>query len=283
MIKNKLLGYPLLLALSLLLIGAGGCAQQTVKQTKEEVPVPIVEPQVEQKALDILKASSDRLAAARTMKFNAVVFYESPSRLGLPLIYTTKSEVAVQRPDKLRVITPGDGPSTEFYYDGKTIMAYSPAENLVAIADAPPTIDAALEEAFHSAAIYYPFTDVIVADPYKDIADGLTLAFYIGQSQVVDGTITDMVAYETYGAFVQIWIGAKDKLPRMARAVYRNDPLQLRHGVMFSNWKINATIPANAFTSSKARKANRIPFDRPDAIIPPGVNPMAEGKQSETK
>jgi len=283
MIKNKFPGRSLLLALSIALIISGGCAQQAVKQTQEQKPAPIVQPQIEQKAVDILKASSDRLSAARTMKFNAVVFYESPSRPGPPLIYATKSEVALQRPDKLRVITPGDGPATEFYYNGKTITAYSPAENLIAIADAPPTIDAALEEAFHSAAIYFPFTDLIVSDPYKDIADGLTLAFYIGQSQVIDGTITDMVAYETHGTFVQIWIGAKDKLPRMARAVYRNDPAQLRHGVMLSNWKLDAAIPASAFSSSKANKAKRIPFDRPDAIIPPGVNPMAEGAPAKTK
>jgi hypothetical protein len=62
-----------------------------------------------------------------------------------------------------------------------------------AVADAPPTIDAALQAAY-DAAIYFPFTDVIVADPYKGIADGVKHAFYIGQSRVVGGTTTDMVA-----------------------------------------------------------------------------------------
>ena len=55
-----------------------------------------------------------------------MISYESPSRLGPPLVYTTTSEVAVQRPDKLRVITPGDGPAAEFYYDGKTMVAFAP-------------------------------------------------------------------------------------------------------------------------------------------------------------
>src|SRR5712692_6391958 len=129
------------------------------------------------------------------MTFTAVVSYENPSRLGPPLVYTTKSEVMMQRPDKLRVLTLGDGPPSEFYYDGKIMMAFAPAENLVAVADAPPTIDAALQAAFDSAAIYFPFSDVIVADPYGDIADGLKAAFYIGQSRVVGDTTTDIVAY----------------------------------------------------------------------------------------
>ena len=118
------------------------------------------------------------------------------------------------------------------------MMAFSPAENLVAVADAPPTIDAALEAAYHQAAIYFPFTDVIVADPYEDIAKGLELAFYIGQSRVVGGTTTDMVAYASDDVFVQMWIGAEDKLPRMARAIFANDPSQLRHQVEFSNWQL---------------------------------------------
>jgi hypothetical protein len=144
-----------------------------------------VEPKLEPKAIALLQAMSQRLAAAHAMTFTALSTEESPTRQGPPLAYTTLSDVTLQRPDKLRVITAGDGPASEFYYDGKTMMAFAPAENLVAVADAPSTIDAALKAAYDSAAIYFPFTDVLVADPYKDIADGLKLAFSIGQSHVV--------------------------------------------------------------------------------------------------
>jgi len=176
-------------------------------------------PALEPKAIEILKATSSRLAAARTVAFTALETYESTSRQGHPLVFVNKSEVTLQRPDKLRVIMPGDGPASEFYYDGKTMMALAPAENLVAVADAPHTIDATLEAAYHSAGIYFPFTDLIVADPYKDMAEGLRLAYYIGQSHVVDDTTTDMVAYVENGVFIQVWIGAEDKLPRLIHAI----------------------------------------------------------------
>ena len=104
-------------------------------------------------------------------------------------------DVAMQRPDKLRVIIPGDGPASEFYYDGKSMMAYAPAENLVAVADAPPTIDGTLKAAFEAADIYYPFTDLLVADPYAAMADGAILAFYIGPSGMVGDTKTEMLAW----------------------------------------------------------------------------------------
>src|SRR5262245_1681214 len=194
MIRDKSLRYTLLLALGVCLATSGHAQQsqpapQAAKPAKaaKKAPAPVVEPVLEPKALEILKAASDRLATARAMRFTAVISYESPSRLGPPLVYTTMSEVTLQRPDKLRVLTPGDGPISEFYYDGKTMMAFEPAANLVTVADAPPTLDAALKAAYDAAAIYFPFTDVIVADPYKGLADGLKHAFYIGQSRVVGG------------------------------------------------------------------------------------------------
>jgi len=239
--------------------------------------------QLEPKAIELLKATSARLAAARTMTFTAMVSYESPSVFGPALVYTTRSDVTLQRPDKLRVITPGDGPATEFYYDGTTMTAFAPAENLVASAPAPATIDATLAAAFNAAAIYFPFTDLVVADPYRDLAEGLKVAFYIGQSNVVGGTTTDMVAFANDNVFAQIWIGAEDKLPRKLRAVYLNDPLMLRHDLNLSNWKIDPTVSADAFKATKAAAAMHIAFAPPDAapanpdspppLTPPSGNP----------
>ena len=113
----------------------------------------------------------------------------------------------MQRPNKLRVVTPGDGPASDFYYDGKTMMAYAPAADLVAVADAPPTIDAAMKAAYDKAAIYFPFAEVIVADPYKNMSEGLTSAFVIGQSHVVGDTVTDMVAIANDNVQAEVWIG----------------------------------------------------------------------------
>src|SRR5258707_10072736 len=197
MIPNKY-GWSVLLVMALGVVLVARRAQAKPATAKKKVkaaaveasPAPEATPSLEPKAIEVLKAASSRLAAARTLKFNAVHFYESASRHGHPLSFTTKSEVTLQRPDKLRVITSADGPVSEFYYDGKKMMAYAPAENLVAVADAPATIEAALEAAYHSAAIYFPFTDLIVADPYKDMAEGLQLAYYIGQSKVWGDTTT---------------------------------------------------------------------------------------------
>src|SRR6266496_4156397 len=125
-IRIRLFAWALLIAsVALVVIPNAQSNPKAAKKKKakttvaEASPAPEATPSLEPKALDILKTASSRLAAARTMKFNAVHFYESPSRHGHPLAFTTKSEVTLQRPDKLRVIMSADGPASEFYYDGK--------------------------------------------------------------------------------------------------------------------------------------------------------------------
>jgi len=236
---------------------------------------------LEPKAMDLLKATSARLAAAKSMSFTAVVNYEFPSKLGPPIAYTIRYDVSAQRPDKLRIVSPGDGPASEFYYDGKAMMAYAPAEDLVAVADAPPTIDATLKKAYDAAAIYFPFTDMIVADPYAALTDGAKLAFYIGPSGVVGGVKTDMVAWANDDVFLQIWIGVDDKLPRRIRAMYRADPLLLRHEMELSNWKLDGEMAAETFASQKAQSAKRIAFKSPVPTAPVAGKPLAKSKPAK--
>ena len=220
---------------------------------------------LEPKAMDVLRAMSQALTGAQSMAFTAVSTYENPTRVGPALAYSTRSEILMQRPDKLRVVTLGDGPAAEYYYDGRTLTAYAPAEKLAAVAPAPPSIDAMLENAFKSAAIYFPFADVVGSDPYKLISDDLVKAFYVGQSKVVDDTTTDVLALVSNEMFMQLWVGSNDRLPRKMRVIYRGDPLRLRHELTLSNWKLDPVVAADAFASLNAQNAEKIAFAAPQS------------------
>ena len=253
-------------------------ASQSVQAQPAATPAPAATPnlgakiEIDPAAMAIVKAMSDKLAAAKSMSFTAIATYESPDRLGLPLAYATLSDVTMQRPDKLKVISPGDGPRTEFYYDGKTVKAYDPAAKLVAVTEAPDTTDAMLRAAFQHAAIYFPFTDLIVADPLKDISENLRVAFVVGTSVVIGGVTTDIVVLEGKFAHVQLWIGRDDKLPRMAQAIFLEDPAHYRHLVALSNWKLDPTLPADAVTLTTPADVALIPFAPPGASIPVPAN-----------
>jgi hypothetical protein len=247
-------------------------AKATAKPAAKPPRVPLL---VEQRAIDLIKAASARLAAAKSMSFTAIVDIEYPSKLGPPLAYPVRYDVAMQRPDKLRVLQSGAGAANEFYYDGKAMMAYVPEANLVAVADAPPTIEAALKMASDKAAIYYPFMDLLLPDPYAVMTDKVLHAFYIGPSGAVGGVPTEAVAWATNDVFIQMWVGTEDKLPRRIRAMFAADPLKLRHDMQLSNWQIDPTHAADTFASPKAQSAPRIPFAKPVAATPPPASKAA--------
>jgi hypothetical protein len=227
---------------------------------------------LEPRALEILKAMSTRLAAARTLAFTAVIADEAPSRLGPPLLYASRADVSLQRPDRLRIVSSGAGPRSEIFVNGSELSAWAPAEGLLAQAKVPATIDGALEAAHGLARIYFPFSDIVVADPYGDLAPDLRLAFYIGRTQAVGGVETDMIAYATDDVFIQAWIGVEDRLPRRFRAIYLMDGGNLRHEMELSGWRIDPKLPASTFTlPAAARKARAIPFEPPTASTPAPV------------
>lgn len=276
------------IALAGLLLAGGVSAQSTptakpATAAKASAPskkarVPLL---IEQRAIDMIKATSAKLAAAGSMSFTAIVDIEYPSKLGPPLAFPVRYDVAMQRPDKLRVIQSGAGAPNEFYYDGKTMMAFLPEANLVAIAEAPPTLEAALGLARTRAEIYYPFTDLLLPDPYKAFTDKVLHAFYIGPSGAVGGVPTEAVAWATNDVFIQMWIGTDDKLPRRIRAMFASDPLKLRHDMQLSNWQLNPNHPPETFASAKAKAGQPIGFAKP--VAPAAPAKKASGKKAAPK
>ena len=75
------------------------------------------------------------------------------------------------------------------------------------------------------------------------------------------GVPTETVAWATNDVFIQMWIGAEDKLPRRIRAMFATDPLKLRHEMELSNWQIEVNHAADTFASQKAQSAQRIAFE----------------------
>ena len=104
----KILGKGLLISVLALLVISGNANAQTTappakksaSQAKHAASQPV--PELEPKAIELLKATSARLAAAHTISFTAVETFESQSRHGHPLIFASNSEITVQRPISYR-------------------------------------------------------------------------------------------------------------------------------------------------------------------------------------
>ncbi len=248
-------------AAALLLSGAAGFAETaTAPAASAEAGHPAIEPA----ALDILRATSEKLAAAKTISFHALGAFDVPARNGQPLFYYSRSEVLLARPNRLRVIVPGDGPPSEFYFDGSTVAVLTPKEDLIAVAAVPGNVEEMLGKIYEKAGIYFPFVDFLVSDPYKALTTGLTSAFVIGKSTLVGGTTTDVLSISDENVHLQIWIGAEDKLPRLIWATDAASADKPRHMVEFSDWKLNGDVAGEFFAPKRTASTKEIPFARPE-------------------
>jgi hypothetical protein len=254
-------------------IAALAVASAEAQQTPAAPAAPA--PQIEPKAEAVLKAGCAALANAKAMSFNALSTYEKAARNGQPLFYSTLNRVTMQRPDKLRVISPGDGIPDEFYYNGKTMMAYVPSEDLVAVADAPPTIDQMVDAAWEKAAIFFPFADVILSKPCDVFKErGMSSAFYVGQSKLIGGTTTDIVAVASDDVQGELWIGAEDHLPRLIKVVYPHEPAHALYETEYSDWHLVDSVDPATFKSDKAAKGKPMVFEPPGPReAPPNTPP----------
>jgi len=263
------------ICLSLAPLGQAGLAQPQQSPQPQQAPSgqpgdqapsdQTAAPSLDLAAIATLKAMSERLAGAKSMSFTALSTRENIADDAPPSYETTLSNVTLQRPDKLRVLTPGDGPASEFYYDGKKMTLFVPEANTAASGDAPPTIDAMIDAAWSQAGIYFPFVDMIQSDPYRSIADGLEIAADLGTSTVIGGTTTDRVTIIAGNVQAELWVGHDDHLPRMIRAIYPNDAATPRFQIEFSDWRLDAPIDPGAFTSAKAAAAQQVQFTPPPA------------------
>ena len=222
---------------------------------------------IEPEALELLKAMTDKLSAAKSIQFEALVQSEFPSIDGLPVIYSTAAKVSLQRPNKFNVVVWGDGPSSEVLFNGKKLFAYSPKKNLVAVTDSPDTIDEAAKFAYDKAGLFFPGDDLILSNPYAHLTQGLTDAFIVGKTKLVGGVETNVIIMAGRQLQGQIWIGARDNLPYMASWIYLGNKSLPRTTLQYKNWKLNASIPAARFNAERFSKALTIEFAQPDTPL----------------
>jgi hypothetical protein len=88
----------LALALSMMATAAVGQGTPPPKKSapakKTTAPAP-AKLEIDPKAVEVLRAASDKLAGAKTLSFTAVELFEQLSRQGAPLAYTNKYEVTM--------------------------------------------------------------------------------------------------------------------------------------------------------------------------------------------
>jgi hypothetical protein len=241
--------------------GHGGVAAQD----KPVAPAATPGAAKDERALRLLTGMSDALAQASTLSFRArsLVPMAGPNGQWISLFAT--SRVVMQRPNKLFVEMRGDVFPNDLYYDGKTWTAIAPNEKFYSQREvAGHTVDAMIEEAYEKQDDLFPFADVLASNAYAHLTKDLSSALYVGQSTVA-GVKVDHLAFTAKGLDWEIWIGMRDRLPRLMVGAYRDLERHPTFTVEFADWKLNPPVTAKTFSPTIPAGAKRIEFKRASA------------------
>jgi hypothetical protein len=220
-------------------------------------------PLMEQRALDRLKQMSDALKGANAFTFHSHSMVEVPAKTGQFVTLFGDSDVALQRPNKLRAHVTGEVPAFDLYYDGTKLIAYAPQNNVYSMTNAPDNIDATLRFLEEKVGIHIPSADILYSDPYAALTKDLNSAFVVGTG-TVDGVQCEHMAFRNPGINWEIWIETGgSSLPRRLTATYADVQNFPRFLVEFSNWNLHPNLPANTFEFNPPANAKQIEFRSP--------------------
>lgn len=245
----------------------------TDKDTRQQQPSGNADsapsPMMEQKALDRLKQMCEALAAAKTFTVKSRSTVEVPAKTGQYVTLFGSSEVALKRPNMLRVKVGGETPNFDFYYDGKNIAAFAAQNKVYSIDKAPGTIDEMLNTIEDKSGIHFALADVMFSDPYAVLTKDLTSAFVVGSADL-DGSPCDHLAFKSRGVNWEVWVEkGNNPLPRCLTVTYPQAQNLPRFLVEFSNWNLQPKLAAGFAEFKPPPNAQQIDF-QPQTPTPTG-------------
>ena len=254
----------LLFAMPFTALALFGCASPPTDQPATSTtlsasvvsPAPAVQPQPR----DVLKQMGAYLRSLDRF----TVRVEKTTELILPTDQRLHSdqtmEIAIQKPNRMRVNYLNLSGGRQLFYDGQTFALYTPEANVYASAAAAPTIDETLDLLANQYRISLPITDVLVANPDSRLAQNLTSETYVGRI-LVRGVPCHHLAFRTPEVDWEIWIEDGPKpLPRRLVLTDQSVEGSPQMTASLSDWNLAPSFSADFFTFKPPQNAQKIKF-----------------------
>ena len=241
--------------------GVSICLALLVSATLHAAEAPAKSPpRIDPQAMAHLQRMSNSLAAAKAFTYKSVSAIEVPAKSGQFLTLFSSVEVALKRPDKLRVRLTGEAPHFDFYYNGATVSAYAAAAPAFSTLQAPPTIDLMLSGLEQETGIRFASMPLLFSDPYRALSRGVSSAIVAGNGRV-HGEPCVHLAFKSPGVNWEIWLEEGSRaLPRRLATTFTDRPNSPRTIVEFSRWNLHPWLTAGSFKFQAPKGTPEIPF-----------------------
>ncbi|HTS75131.1 MAG TPA: DUF2092 domain-containing protein [Bryobacteraceae bacterium] len=226
--------------------------------------------ELEPVALHALQRMSEQLQRATTFSFKARIMREEPGTNGQMLDFFHYVTAQVGRPGKMRLAVVSDTSDLTLWYDGKNVTVMPVSARMFSTLASAPTLDGTLEMLRDKMNVHTPLFPFLSSNAYQRLSQGLQSANEIGFINVGNEQLLHL-AFTEADADWQLWLtGPHEVVPRRIAIIYKNVEGQPRVTIDFSDWNLNAEIPASAFMFEKPEGAVQADWN---ALKPRPVEP----------
>jgi hypothetical protein len=217
---------------------------------------------IDERVENILISMSDYLGAKPNFKFEVIDSIDNIDEDGVRIQYSSKREVQLSRPDRLKSFVKGDSVIKHTVFNQGHIKIILPDQNTyLEKKDLPKNIEDTLNLLANKEGLTIPladfFRETIVDD---ELFDNIIFAVYAGES-VVDPEDCHHLAINHESIDWQIWIQKGDKpLPRKLIITYNEIEGNPQYTAYFENWEFPDSFPDDTFQMEIPEKAERAIF-----------------------
>ena len=213
---------------------------------------------VDPEADKILRSMSSYLGGLSAFRVNADIDNEIVSLDGQKLQLSAFSTILMQRPGKFCAKRKGVFADTAIFFDGTTLTVYGKRFNAYTQIESPGTIDDAIRTFEIETGLDVPGADLLFADPYTILADGVVRGDYLGKAYI-DGVECHHLAFRKAKVDWQLWVRAGESpLPRKYIITSKWIAQAPQYAVRLRDWNTKPQIESNRFEFSAPEGARKL-------------------------
>jgi hypothetical protein len=208
----------------------------------------------------VLEKASMTLAGAKSFSFR--VQRDVPDQIAEASSMAKKADIRVSatRPDRVMAVRVREGVKSNFYYDGATITSYDTGTNTYAAAAAPATIDQMIGQLSAQWGIRPPLAGLLVSKPFETAIRTAKSGKLVGE-ELIGGESCNHLTFTGDGVIWDLWISAKDHLPRRFDVTITELEGSPRGVTTISDWNLDAQFSSDHFKAKVPSGATRRAMD----------------------
>jgi len=213
---------------------------------------------VEARADETLRRMAAFLAQAKAFQLEAEETFDVEFAHAYRVQLANVRTLSLERPSRFAAVATGDTLHRASWYDGKSLTVLNRKLNAYAVLDMPGTIDAVLDKIAADYGVVLPLSDLLYADPYAALMDGVLYGKYLGVHQAA-GVPCHHLTFGQDGIEWQIWIdtGAQP-LPRKLAIAYWEDSGVPQYQAVLRRWSLDVKNAPDHFVFKAPAGARKV-------------------------